>query len=204
MAIRRGLMAQGNSPYRFVSYLQYQYVSGNDPYIDTLTSLGTDDFTAKCSFELTQTPSAEYPIFSIWTSTNGYWNCFVTNYSALDCYTVGHHVISNRLLSANVKYDATLQRSSSDWSLALDNVASTTWQYTPSTVNNTTIKLFKRGDVNGNPQIRIYGFELYVNGSKTLDLKPCFRLSDNKTGMYDTVSGTFLANAGTGEFIIPS
>ena len=33
---------------------------------------------------------------------------------------------------------------------------------------------------------------------------PCVRKSDNKPGMYDTVSKTFYTNAGTGEFIVPA
>lgn len=31
---------------------------------------------------------------------------------------------------------------------------------------------------------------------------PCYRKSDNEPGMYDTISGTFYTNAGTGEFLV--
>ena len=37
-----------------------------------------------------------------------------------------------------------------------------------------------------------------------INLIPCVRKSDNKPGMYDTVSKTFYTNAGSGEFIVPA
>ena len=39
------------------------------------------------------------------------------------------------------------------------------------------------------------------NSAIKLNLIPCLRKSDNKPGMYDTVSGEFFTNQGTGEFI---
>ena len=42
----------------------------------------------------------------------------------------------------------------------------------------------------------------YNNGSKVLDLIPCYRKSDDEPGMYDLVSGTFFTNAGTGAFTV--
>lgn len=35
-----------------------------------------------------------------------------------------------------------------------------------------------------------------------INLIPCYRKSDNKPGMYDTVSKTFYTNSGTGEFLV--
>lgn len=45
-------------------------------------------------------------------------------------------------------------------------------------------------------------FRAYVelNGSRVIDLIPCYRKSDGEIGMYDIVSGAFFANAGTGSF----
>ena len=40
-----------------------------------------------------------------------------------------------------------------------------------------------------------------ANGNE-LNLIPCYRKSDNEPGMYDTVSGTFYTNSGTGEFLV--
>ena len=51
---------------------------------------------------------------------------------------------------------------------------------------------------------KISYFKIENNGTKVMELIPCVRKSDDKPGMYDTVSKTFYTNAGTGEFIIPT
>ena len=52
--------------------------------------------------------------------------------------------------------------------------------------------------------LRIHQFAINNNGSNqpVINLIPCYRKSDNKTGMYDFASGEFLTNAGTGEFLV--
>ena len=52
--------------------------------------------------------------------------------------------------------------------------------------------------------LKIFSLKLYRAGNLSANYIPCVRKSDNKPGMYDTVSKTFYTNAGTGEFIIPS
>ena len=47
---------------------------------------------------------------------------------------------------------------------------------------------------------KIYEFQGYVNDILVKNLIPCRRNSDSVLGMYDTISGTFLTNAGTGTF----
>lgn len=47
---------------------------------------------------------------------------------------------------------------------------------------------------------RLYSFAIKENGTLIQNLIPCRRNSDNVLGMYDTVSQTFLTNAGTGTF----
>lgn len=51
---------------------------------------------------------------------------------------------------------------------------------------------------------KIYYFRIKDNGKLVCNLIPCLRKSDSKPGMYDTVSKTFLTNAGTGEFSVPA
>jgi len=53
---------------------------------------------------------------------------------------------------------------------------------------------------------KIYSFEITdtTTGNKLANLIPCYRKSDNKPGMYDIVSGSFLTNIGTGEFNYPT
>ena len=47
---------------------------------------------------------------------------------------------------------------------------------------------------------KIYEFQGYVNDILVKNLIPCRRNSDSVLGMYDTISGTFKTNAGTGTF----
>lgn len=46
---------------------------------------------------------------------------------------------------------------------------------------------------------KTYSFVAYDNGVKVADFIPCYRKSDDKPGMYDLVTETFLVNQGTGE-----
>lgn len=55
---------------------------------------------------------------------------------------------------------------------------------------------------NSNTQGRVsYYYHKKTDGTE-INLIPCYRKSDNKPGMYDTVSGTFYVNQGTGEFLV--
>ena len=47
---------------------------------------------------------------------------------------------------------------------------------------------------------KIYSFYAEANGVSIISLIPCYRKSDGVIGMYDTVSGAFFTNAGTGAF----
>lgn len=48
---------------------------------------------------------------------------------------------------------------------------------------------------------KIYYFRMELNNSLVANMVPCRRNSDNELGMYDTVSGQFFTNAGTGDFV---
>lgn len=49
---------------------------------------------------------------------------------------------------------------------------------------------------------RIQNTKIYDNGTIVRNFIPCYRKSDMKPGMYDTVNGVFYTNAGSGEFIL--
>ena len=52
--------------------------------------------------------------------------------------------------------------------------------------------------------IRCYSATIEKQNSIVRNFIPCIRKSDNKPGMYDTVTKTFYTNAGTDEFIVPA
>lgn len=72
------------------------------------------------------------------------------------------------------------------------------------TSGNLTIHLCCRNN-NGTQErfckIRVYYWAAYENGTKMIELIPAMRNSDSALGMYDTVSGNFLTNAGTGTLV---
>ena len=47
---------------------------------------------------------------------------------------------------------------------------------------------------------KIFNLQFYDNDELKVDLIPCYRKSDNEIGMYDTITGTFYINKGTGTF----
>lgn len=51
---------------------------------------------------------------------------------------------------------------------------------------------------------KIYSFKFSQNGILEGNFVPCYRKSDNKPGLYDTVRNQFYTNAGTGNFIVPT
>ena len=72
------------------------------------------------------------------------------------------------------------------------------------TANNGNIALLNRSLTNPNTErdiaLKVYSWYVKDNGVLVQNLIPCKRNSDNVLGMYDTVSGNFLTNAGTGTF----
>lgn len=55
---------------------------------------------------------------------------------------------------------------------------------------------------NSNTQGRVSFYHHKKTDGTEINLIPCYRKSDSKPGMYDTVSKTFYTNSGTGEFLV--
>jgi len=49
---------------------------------------------------------------------------------------------------------------------------------------------------------RVEYSKIYDNGTLVRNMIPCYRRSDLKPGMYDTVNNVFYTNSGSGEFIL--
>lgn len=76
------------------------------------------------------------------------------------------------------------------------------------TINNPilasiSMRLFSLGGTNVVYQYgTIYSLEITHNNEIIHDYKPAVRRSDGVAGLYDTITGNFLINAGTGSFIV--
>ena len=74
-------------------------------------------------------------------------------------------------------------------------------QFATKTINVRPAYLFRYGSNSYYATAKIYRYRMKYNGVLTLDLIPCVRKSDNKPGLYDLITNTFLTNSGTGEFV---
>ena len=76
---------------------------------------------------------------------------------------------------------------------------------TPSSswTSSTPIYLFGASDAGTMypNSLRYYYVKIYNNNTPVQDLVPVKRLSDGEVGMFDTVTGAFLTNSGTGDFV---
>lgn len=89
---------------------------------------------------------------------------------------------------------------------SIAKVGSTGYSISPATFSGVarTIYLCARNSdriENVGGQI-LYGCKFYNNGELTYQFVPCYRKSDNKTGLYEIVNEVFYPNNGTDEFII--
>lgn len=83
-------------------------------------------------------------------------------------------------------------------------------QLAAGTVPDASLRIFASCNMNAGrtprnfSKIRLHSLSIYCDGALSGNYIPCVRISDSKPGLYDTVSGNFLTNAGTDEFIIPA
>ena len=193
-----GDATQGSLPpqYQQIAYIEAINDGTSKRYIDTSIQLGTNDFEISCDVEFLTGAGYERPIFSIWTSSFGYWNVFKIG-NDLDCYASVHHKISGGA-AVDTLYRVKLKRVSNEWTLSNGVDNDITWTFAPSSTNNTTLKINTRGDVNDDGKItsaRYYGITVKVGTSVIRNYVPAIRKSDSAVGLYDTVSGSFVSSA---------
>ena len=80
-------------------------------------------------------------------------------------------------------------------------IGTVTSQYEEPIDGTNKLYIFQRAnESNSHFRGNLYSFKITNNGTTKMDLIPCYRISDSVVGMYDTVSQTFLTNAGSGTF----
>lgn len=68
----------------------------------------------------------------------------------------------------------------------------------------TSFAIFKDKEANkdaNSTKCSIYWFKVYENGVLKLNFIPCYKKSDNVIGMYETETGAFYTNSGSGTFV---
>ena len=102
-----------------------------------------------------------------------------------------------KIYDVEIEYDLESEEKS-----ILINGIKYTGEHTKSIISTNPVQVLADGTSKGAFGCNFYSLKLYDGGNLALNLIPCYRKSDNKPGMYDTVSSTFLTNQGTGEFLI--
>lgn len=187
-------------------YTQLEYLgSDSQAYIDTGIAGGKDTLTIECKF-MYDTFVAYGGVYGNYVSDshNGIRcilanseNGIITNNNTI-CTTTGNTELNcaiSQIHTVISKHDTVI----------LDGVATSIQNTGTGTENANNIALFNRSITNPNTSrdigLRVYGFKIYDADVLVSNLIPCRRKSDSVLGMYDTVSGTFFTNAGTGVFV---
>ena len=113
-------------------------------------------------------------------------------------------ISSNVVATADTRYNIELYYGATSQYLKINGTDTITSSSTHSdNVSNKNADLFARNN-NGTPQslakIRLYSWKIYDSDILSLDLVPCFRMSDNVVGLYDLVNNVFYENNGSGVF----
>jgi len=210
MLLRRGMMlgqtgGGGDLPagYRQVAYLQ----NGTTEFIKTdyIPPLN-QDIRVTFDYALTQTlTNSNNAFFGYINTTGSYKKLFVNCQSGNKWQAASGLLTSDSILQGvgvtiGQKYHGELTYNG----LTIGG-SSDTFSTETTSGNALGIYIFTRRRAAGanalTPGLRLYSLKFYNGSALEADFVPCVRVSDDEPGMYDTVSGTFYTNAGTGEFV---
>lgn len=184
------------------AYQEVEYIeSTGTQYIDTGYKLNTD---CAIEFDYYLTSGESFSPFGSFDgeTTTGFTLYTKDNHSRFGYFEIGSGIgvtgnyngyISNQRTTAIYSKNGVYQNSNLVYSITTKYVAS-----------NFNCFLFCRnvgGVATGLGAIRFYIFKIYDNDTLVRNFVPCYRKSDSVIGMYDTVSGNFLTNAGSGTFL---
>ena len=171
-----------------------------------IQSIGIDDFAMFCTGYRISGSSYYIRIGS--GKYGGQYQGYYSNY-----YTEGNNLLihgTEYLIKANLKEG--LQEQWVNGNKLTDRTYTNNASILPIDQSKITFYIFAEGRLLADGTTNV----LFKSNANLYDLKvsndvglighfiPCIRISDNEPGMYDTVSGTFYTNAGTGSFVIPS
>lgn len=211
MQIRRQMMCYPDLPpvYRRVAWLEGQGAQ----YINTGIH-GKSGLTAKYKIAFTRTdavqqvcasaPSATNTrIYFPYNSGNAVWSILYDSSGVIN--------ITGVTMNANVPYEVEATFEAGNQRIIIDGNVRYTGANESDFISTLPLWLFAANNPGGETVKRyayakIYTFSLLESptGQLLANYIPCIRRSDNKPGMYDTVSKVFKTNAGSGEFAVPS
>jgi hypothetical protein len=183
------------------TYTQLEYLqSDGNQYIDT-GLIVNGDTDVSVDLQLLETPGTRY-VFGSYTSSAQYFLYLASGGSA---YQFGWHSPYNNF--GTVDKDRHIIRLHNDGSYAYMDIDGTNVgrlnNSSSQASSNHTFTLFQGYEEYMRPGVaqKIYGTIIKQNNDLIRRLIPAKRNSDNVLGMYDTVTGQFFINSGTGSFI---
>lgn len=164
-----------------VVYVKHEYLeSTGTQYIDTGITFNASDYTGEIVFQYT-------------VATSNTWLFGAVNNSYVGCEA--------GLSSGGVFYsEAGFTYSQNNTSLKTTGTF-TTSAFSPS--NNNFYLFARNAPTLANVKAKVFSCKIKKGTSPILDLVPAERISDKKLGMLDQLSGTFLVNKESGNFICP-
>ena len=179
-----------NLPRLPIGYQEVEYIESSGTQALMLPNINIDYWFIDCCFLNTNSSQtilgayvfnnpgrfglscdSSYTNYALWTGGSGYEQ---SNVSALT--------------RADIEYDY------NNHSWKINNV-----QYSTTTIEK-PIDMF-RYNVSDYSTAKVYRYYSKYNNEIVLDLRPCYRESDNEIGMYDLVNNVFYTNVGTGTFL---
>lgn len=211
MQARRRLLSLGGglpSAYRAIEYLE----NSGTQYIATSFEPDSSDLCIVWDYMQTKTISGDKMMFGVRNGNGGSVYAELYNNDRWYAHAQGaaYQNVSapsggNSGRVNNTQYHVVMSQAS----FVINGYSfSPTNSYTPNVTGPLHIFAWKNM-INGQVQyisdgLRMYGLTLLYGTVPQANFLPCVRKSDNKPGMYDTVTKTFYTNAGTGEFIVPA
>ena len=187
----------GWGPYSLLEYIQ----STGTQYINTDYIPSTQNVTYAFSVQATSNSDGEHHAsrmacgrIQFWQSTDEFWRIYEQSptFSQTTSYAINQKtdVVINNNYGANT------------FSMSINNTTIQTAATARSNTCATGMPLFAHGRDGSYPFTgKMYYYKIYDNGSLAFNAVPVRRNTDGEIGMFDTVSGTFLQNSGTGNFI---
>ena len=183
-------------------YQQVEYIEGTGTqYINTGVSQNNTTTALEVTFAFTKTSYTSYATVAGHYATNKrfyIWSSQDSNYVTMG---IGTGTVSVAIDKNKHTYKIDMH----NLKAYHDGVskAASSGSYS-KTANNYNIRIFANANTSYpiRAEGKLYSAKIWNSNTLTHDYYPCRRLSDNKPGLYDIVTDTFLTNAGTGEFIL--
>ena len=191
-------------------YTKLEYIkSTGTQYIDTGYAYNHEETKTYVEFASTANTSQRKNLFGCSTSDKQYITGYIASLPSIEFY-VGSGYKLSKDISDGAKHTVEIYTPAAINGTGYIKYDGVQKSYTKptTTISGANMGIFTQIDkvttsmaASRCGAFEVYRFTMIENGSLVFDGIPAKRNSDNELGMYDTVSGNFFTNSGTGTFI---